>query len=81
LEFPVYRKYSNNKSYFKVLDKNNFEEIQFIGSQACIYQFEAAILPDRHLVNDMINLEGNRWEAIERSEYESAKQLAGRISR
>ena len=31
--FPVYRKYKNNKHFFKVISKNNFEEIQIIGNK------------------------------------------------
>jgi hypothetical protein len=69
VEFPLYRKYPNNKSYFKVLSHDEFEEIQILGSQAYHYTFKAKILPDRNLVADMIDAKQN-WVAIEREEYE-----------
>lgn len=69
--FPVYRKYSNNKSFFKVLNENQFEEIQFIGKKCNVHQFTAKILPDRYLIKDMLEQKDNRWEEISEDEYES----------
>ena len=71
--FPVFRKYSNNKSYFKVLNANEFEEITILGSNFWIYHFEAKILPDRYLIQDMIELEEGRWVSISENEYETFK--------
>lgn len=71
--YPVFRKYSNNKSYFKVLNANEFEEITVLASNFWIYRFEAKILPDRYLIHDMIELEAGRWESITEKEYEHFK--------
>jgi len=67
--FPLYRKYHNNKSYFKVLSDDAFEEIQLLGKRCLVYTFKAKILPDRYLIKDMIELEGGRWIEISPEEY------------
>ena len=41
INFPVYRKYKNNKSYFKIIAPNLFEEIQLIGNKKIVKQIEA----------------------------------------
>lgn len=74
MKYPVYRKYSNNKSYFKVLDENHFEEIQILGSRYLLYSFEAKILPDRNLMHDMIEMSGGGWEEIDAEAYERLRE-------
>jgi len=71
--FPVYRKYINNKSYFKVFDSDSFEEIQVLGSNYWIYQFQAKILPDRYFIKDLIEMEGERWVEISAEAYNDFK--------
>ena len=41
MKFPLYRKYSNNKSYFKVLNEIEFEELKFIGQKIELYKVKA----------------------------------------
>ncbi|MFT6998294.1 MAG: hypothetical protein ACJAQ4_002055 [Cryomorphaceae bacterium] len=73
--FPHYRKYPNNKSYFKVLSMDSFEEIHVIGLKYFFTKVEAKILPDRNLIADMIEASAN-WVEIEESEYvEILKQV------
>jgi hypothetical protein len=69
-EFPIYRKYSNEKSYFKVISESEFEEIQVLGKSCSIHQFEAKILPDRNYVQDLIANDKGHWIEIEANEYE-----------
>jgi hypothetical protein len=66
--FPKYRKYPNNKSFFKVLSNESFEEIQVVGSNYLLTKVEAKILPDRHFIADMIE-SGSHWVPIEAEEY------------
>ena len=66
--FPQYRKYPNNKSYFKVLSNESFEEIHVIGRKYFLTKVEAKILPDRHFIADMIAASAN-WVEIDESEY------------
>lgn len=70
LEFPLYRKYSNNKSYFKVVSKSKFIELKITGSLIERFEFEAKILPDRNFIQDMLNLEKGFWESIDAEEWE-----------
>ncbi len=69
MTFPVYRKYSNNKSYFKVLSEKEFEEIVLLGNNYWVYTFEAKILPDFQLIRDMLELQDGRWQEISETEY------------
>ncbi|MCZ4408108.1 hypothetical protein O3Q51_04780 [Cryomorphaceae bacterium 1068] len=66
--FPQYRKYPNNKSYFKVLSNESFEEIHVIGKKYFLTKVDAKILPDRHFIADMIAASAS-WVKIEESEY------------
>lgn len=69
MKFPLYRKYSNNKSYFKVFSNDKFEEIQFIGKHCYIETFEVKILPDRNFISDLIVNYGGHWLSIDEKEY------------
>ena len=52
--FPVYRKYTNNKNYFKIINDNEFIEISVIGKQVIIKKIEAKIYPDKLFISDLI---------------------------
>lgn len=52
--FPVYRKYTNNKNYFKIINDNEFIEISVIGKQVIIKKKEAKIYPDKLFISDLI---------------------------
>lgn len=69
--FPVYRKYKNNKHFFKIINENEFEEISFIGSKILIEKHLAKILPDRNFIYDLLHDIGNTCELSSKEEYES----------
>jgi hypothetical protein len=69
--FPAYRKYKNNKHFFKVISHTEFEEISFIGAKAMVTTHTAKILPDRNLIADLLNDVGNTAELSSKEEYES----------
>lgn len=71
--FPTYRKYKNNKHFFKIINKNEFDEISFIGNKAIVVKHVAKILPDRNFISDLLNDVGNTCEVSTKEEYE--KQL------
>jgi hypothetical protein len=54
-KFPVYRKYTNNKNYFKIINENEFMEISVIGKQVIIKKTEAKIYPDKLFILDLIS--------------------------
>lgn len=74
INYPIYRKYKNNKSYFKIISKEEFEEIQVLGNTYTLYHFKAKILPDRNLIEDLsINYEAY-CDVISEKEYETIKE-------
>lgn len=54
INFPVYRKYKNNKSYFKIIQPDRFEEIQIIGSKKMVKQIMAKQYPEMVFINDLV---------------------------
>ncbi len=53
IEYPQYRKYSNNKVFFKIVSSTQWEEIQVLGSTYTLHQFTVKIMPDRNFIYDM----------------------------
>ena len=68
--FPTYRKYKNNKNYFKIISNHEFDEISFIGSKPIVTKHIAKILPDRNFISDLIN-DSCLTEHSTQKEYES----------
>lgn len=71
--FPVFRKYSNNKSFFKIISKSEFEEIKFLNEKAELHCFTAKILPDFNFINDMIENHNNHWVESNEEEFKKMK--------
>lgn len=69
--FPAYRKYKNNKHFFKIINENEFDEISFIGSKVLVQKHIAKILPDRNFISDLLHDVGNACELSNPEEYES----------
>jgi hypothetical protein len=73
LPFPQYRKYKNGAGFFKITAPDRFEEVKVLpGNRFQHFQFEATILPDRNLVQDMLNDFTTYWVVIEQDEYDVA---------
>lgn len=71
MAFPVFRKYPNNKSFFKVVSHERFEEIKVTGNKAGLFVFEAKIFPDRMLIQDMIAMEKGFWVESSKEEFQA----------
>jgi hypothetical protein len=69
MEFPIYRKYKNNKHFFKIISMDEFEELSFIGKKLIVTLHQATILPDRNFMSDLINDIGNTAEIATEEEY------------
>jgi hypothetical protein len=69
IEFPVYRKYKNNKSYFKIINPLLFEEIIALGSKKIIKQTEAKLFPEKLFVIDLVLTYSEMADAIDEVEY------------
>jgi hypothetical protein len=70
MDYPQYRKYKNNQSYFKIKSATEFEEIKLENKVWKIYYFKAAILPDRNYILDMTTDYELYWDEITEKDYQ-----------
>lgn len=70
IQFPQYRKYSNNKNYFKIYSLLEFEEIQVIGSKHIHRKITAVQFPEKNHIIDLLLLKQDHILTINREEYE-----------
>jgi hypothetical protein len=54
IQFPVYRKYRNGKSYFKIISRHEFEEVQLVGSKKILNKIKANQFPEMNLIHDLV---------------------------
>ena len=73
ITYPQYRKYGNNKSFFKIISPIKFEEIQVFGETISLHIFDAKILPDRNYIYDLTFNYKENWVGINPEEYENLK--------
>jgi hypothetical protein len=73
INFPVYRKYKNNKSYFKIINPRLFEEVQIIGSKKVIKQIEANLYPEMNFIRDLVYDYKEMADEIQEEEYNLCK--------
>lgn len=71
--FPVYRKYPDNRSFFAIYNENEFEEIKLLGNFYSVHRIKATILPERNYISDMLNLHNNHWVESSESEFTTIK--------
>lgn len=71
MQFPVFRKYKNNKHFFKIISNDEFEELSFIGKKIIITLHKATILPDRNFISDLLHDIGNTAELATEEEYQN----------
>jgi len=53
--FPQYRKLSNHKSFYKIVSKEVFEEIQLVGTVRFKTQITATKYPEILRIKDMLD--------------------------
>ena len=69
IQFPVYRKYKNNTSFFKVISRTNFEEIQLIGIKAKLNSITATQFPEMNHIFDLVYNYTNFGSEITENEW------------
>ncbi len=74
INYPQYRKYLNDKVFFKIISNNEWEEVQIVGSNYLLHHFTVQIMPDRNLIYDMTFDYNRNWAKIESDEYEKVKE-------
>lgn len=70
----MYRKYKNNKSYFKIIDERNFEELQIVGSKVMINKIKAISFPEINFIHDLIFNYSEMADNIDTKDFEEIKQ-------
>lgn len=74
MQYPQYRKYPHQRTYFKIISAVEWEELHISKGQVSIHSFTAKILPDRNYIHDLtFNYEKN-WIEIDEKEYEKVKK-------
>jgi hypothetical protein len=75
IDYPIFRKLNNNRSYYHIINARKFEEVQFIGSIKKQYLHEAKQYPEILFIQDLIKiahegiLESNENEWLEINNY------------
>lgn len=72
MTFPLFRKYPNNASFFRLDSAEEFLELKIMGSRYSLISIKAKILPDRNYITDMITMENDHWIASSEEEFERA---------
>lgn len=73
INFPTYRKYKNNKRFYKIINKKEFEEIQVVGTKTIVNHFVATQLPEFNLINDLISCYEENAVVISEEDYKAIK--------
>lgn len=56
-DFPQYRKLSNHRCFYEIIDERHFREVQLIGSRALIHEIKAEQYPEMVRIMDMLAAE------------------------
>lgn len=73
IKYPLFRKYAHEKTYFKVISADEFEELQLLGGKVVVHLFKAKILPDRNYIYDLTFDYETNWVVCSEEEYEKVK--------
>ena len=68
MNYPQYRKLSNNKVFYKIIDAESFEELKLMGSKVFHFEMKAIQYPEKLKIIDMLNCEG--YEPANEKEWE-----------
>ena len=74
--FPLFRKYPDDSSFFKIISEVEFEEVKHMPGGYVVFNFRARIFPDRQFIDDMIRCLHGYWSGIEEFEYNTARSKA-----
>lgn len=76
--FPIFLKYKQHATYFKINSLNNFEELRILGNYFNLSKHDVMILPDRVFVADLLEDKGERLEKITKHEFEDVLEYCYR---
>lgn len=67
-DFPQYRKLSNGKTFYKIVDAKTYDEVQVMGSKRFVYTTIANQYPEMLRIKEMIELH-EPYELSNENEY------------
>jgi len=73
--FPIFLKYKQHATYFKINALNSFDELRILGNYFNLTTHVATILPDRVFIADLLEDKGQRLEPITKHEFEDVLEL------
>lgn len=73
-EFPQFRKLSNEKHFYKILNEREFEEIRIIGKTKKHHVFEAQQYPELLRIKDMLE-QTELFPVISEQEWKSKAEF------
>jgi CRISPR/Cas system-associated protein endoribonuclease Cas2 len=71
--FPVYRRYKNGRSYFKIINERAFEEVRPLGSKRIVSLTDAKQFPEMNFIRDLVFNYSEMADEISAEEYEKFK--------
>jgi hypothetical protein len=69
--FPQYRKYANDRNFFKIFSPFEFEEVYFIGKNSLRRFFKAEAYPEKLLIADLLSASEDSIIVITAEEFEA----------
>jgi hypothetical protein len=78
IEYPQFRKLSNEKSYYKIDSATELTEIQRVGEKFLVHQLQAKILPEKLLISDLIACDSSNYSIITAEEYLDFEEFCNR---
>ena len=69
-QFPLFRRYLHGNTYYRINSQENFDELMIVGKFYVYKNFQARILPEYQMINDLIDNAENRWEVIDELDFE-----------
>ncbi|MBL4862591.1 MAG: hypothetical protein JKY09_06195 [Crocinitomicaceae bacterium] len=71
IDFPQYRKLSNDKVFYRIISDRKFDEIQVIGKTAQLHKIEAKQYPEMLRIKDLLALSMSGFEASTKEEFDN----------
>lgn len=73
-DFPQYRKLSNDKVFYRILDDDHFDEVQIIGTKAQMRHISATQYPEKLRIQDMIHYSIDGFVPSNEQEFNSLSE-------
>jgi hypothetical protein len=73
--FPLYRRSSNGRHYYRIEGPRAFTEVQLVGAGAVIHRVVDAAYPEQVRIDEMVGLAGGLYVALDPAEFDRMLDL------